>query len=142
MALRLNVTQFLLGSQRGRIKKLGLIDNDKPEFLVLETGISCYSQSTFLSIFFCFAHRFGQSLKTTKSIVVFPCHCMAVAPVRFRSFCFLIIKKSKASLLGLPYFLVLETGIEPVRCCHRGILSPLRLPVPPLQHNLCRKFFT
>ncbi len=23
------------------------------------------------------------------------------------------------------------TGIEPVRCCHRGILSPLRLPVPP-----------
>ena len=23
------------------------------------------------------------------------------------------------------------TGIEPVRCCHRGILSPLRLPIPP-----------
>lgn len=23
------------------------------------------------------------------------------------------------------------TGIEPVRCFHRGILSPLRLPVPP-----------
>ncbi len=23
------------------------------------------------------------------------------------------------------------TGLEPVRCCHRGILSPLRLPIPP-----------
>ena len=29
--------------------------------------------------------------------------------------------------------LVLVTGIEPVRCCHRGILSPLRLPIPPHQ---------
>ena len=28
-------------------------------------------------------------------------------------------------------FLVPLTGIEPVRCFHRGILSPLRLPVPP-----------
>ena len=27
--------------------------------------------------------------------------------------------------------LVPETGIEPVRCCHRGILSPVRLPIPP-----------
>ena len=33
-------------------------------------------------------------------------------------------------------FLVLETGIEPVRYRYRGILSPLRLPVPPLQRNL------
>ena len=28
--------------------------------------------------------------------------------------------------------LVPETGLEPVRCCHHGILSPGRLPVPPL----------
>ena len=27
------------------------------------------------------------------------------------------------------------TGIEPVRCCHRGILSPLRLPIPPCRHD-------
>ena len=27
--------------------------------------------------------------------------------------------------------MVLVTGLEPVRCCHRGILSPLRLPIPP-----------
>ena len=27
--------------------------------------------------------------------------------------------------------LVPLTGIEPVRCCHHGILSPGRLPIPP-----------
>ena len=32
-------------------------------------------------------------------------------------------------------FLVPVTGLEPVRCCHRGILSPLRLPIPPHRHN-------
>ena len=32
----------------------------------------------------------------------------------------------------MPFSLVPETGLEPVRCCHHGILSPGRLPVPPL----------
>ena len=27
--------------------------------------------------------------------------------------------------------LLLVAGLEPARCCHRGILSPLRLPIPP-----------
>ena len=27
-------------------------------------------------------------------------------------------------------------GLEPARCCHRGILSPLRLPIPPHQLTL------
>ena len=31
--------------------------------------------------------------------------------------------------------LVQETGIEPVWSCLRGILSPLRLPIPPLLLN-------
>jgi hypothetical protein len=31
--------------------------------------------------------------------------------------------------------LVLLTGIEPVWCCHRGILSPLRLPISPQQQT-------
>ena len=37
----------------------------------------------------------------------------------------------------LRHDVILETrvvpgvGIEPTRCCHRGILSPVRLPVPP-----------
>ena len=26
-------------------------------------------------------------------------------------------------------------GIEPARCCHRGILSPLRLPISPSGHS-------
>ena len=29
------------------------------------------------------------------------------------------------------------TGIEPVRYRYRGILSPLRLPVPPRRHIVC-----
>ena len=33
--------------------------------------------------------------------------------------------------LSASFLLVPLTGIEPVRCFHRGILSPLRLPVPP-----------
>ena len=28
--------------------------------------------------------------------------------------------------------MVPEAGLEPARCCHRGILSPLRLPISPL----------
>ena len=28
-----------------------------------------------------------------------------------------------------------QTGIEPVRCRHHGILSPARLPVPPLRQT-------
>ena len=32
--------------------------------------------------------------------------------------------------------LVPETGLEPVRCFHRGILSPLRLPISPLRRYL------
>ena len=26
-------------------------------------------------------------------------------------------------------------GLEPARCCHRRILSPLRLPIPPPGHD-------
>ncbi len=33
--------------------------------------------------------------------------------------------------------LLLVAGLEPARCCHRGILSPLRLPIPPHQLTLC-----
>ena len=30
---------------------------------------------------------------------------------------------------------MLVAGLEPARCCHRGILSPLRLPIPPHQRD-------
>lgn len=31
--------------------------------------------------------------------------------------------------------MVPETGVEPVRYYYRGILSPLRLPIPPFRQN-------
>ena len=37
------------------------------------------------------------------------------------------------SLQRLPYNLLLVAGLEPARGCPRGILSPLRLPIPPHQ---------
>ena len=33
--------------------------------------------------------------------------------------------------------LLLVIGLEPIRGCPRGILSPLRLPIPPHQQILC-----
>ena len=46
---------------------------------------------------------------------------------------FVFIYEKRAALLAQP-FLVLVTGIEPVRVLPHGILSPGRLPVPPHQH--------
>ena len=28
-----------------------------------------------------------------------------------------------------------STGVEPIRCCHHGILSPARLPIPSRRRN-------
>ena len=43
--------------------------------------------------------------------------------------------------IKFPYYLVglmvPEIGLEPIRCCHRGILSPLRLPIPPHRQGPC-----
>ena len=27
-------------------------------------------------------------------------------------------------------------GVEPIRCCHHGILNPARLPIPSRRHNI------
>ena len=35
---------------------------------------------------------------------------------------------------ALPRDMVPETGVEPARDCSHGILSPGRLPIPPLRH--------
>ena len=43
-------------------------------------------------------------------------------------------QKTQSALICLGFLccvLVPGAGIEPARCCHRGILSPVRLPVPP-----------
>ena len=44
-----------------------------------------------------------------------------------------IWKIKKALSVKLSAYLVPLAGVEPARCCHRGILSPLRLPIPPHQ---------
>ncbi len=41
-----------------------------------------------------------------------------------------MIETHKPLILGVP-----EVGIEPTRGCPHGILSPARLPVPPLRHG-------
>ena len=40
----------------------------------------------------------------------------------------------RATNCSIPRYLVPETGIEPARDCSHGILSPGRLPIPPLRH--------
>ena len=46
-------------------------------------------------------------------------------------------KQEKRCIINVsPTFkILLVAGLEPARCCHRGILSPLRLPIPPHQHR-------
>ena len=34
---------------------------------------------------------------------------------------------------SLRFALVPEAGLEPARCCQPGILSPVRLPIPPFR---------
>ena len=38
--------------------------------------------------------------------------------------------KKRAGRKRLALFVVPVAGVEPARCCHRGILNPVRLPVP------------
>ncbi len=44
-----------------------------------------------------------------------------------------ILSKEKGRLKSV-LFLVPLTGLEPVRSLNRGILNPLRLPIPPQRH--------
>ena len=47
---------------------------------------------------------------------------------------YFLIRIKKKDTEKVSFFLVLVTGLEPVRYCYRGILSPLRLPISPHQH--------
>ena len=54
-------------------------------------------------------------------------------------FCFnnkkiILTEQQKRTKNNLSSDLVPKTGLEPVRYCYRRILSPVRLPVPPLRH--------
>ncbi len=41
----------------------------------------------------------------------------------------------------MTYFEVGREGVEPSRCLHRRILSPLRLPIPPSPRHGLRALF-
>ena len=46
-------------------------------------------------------------------------------------------EKRRKIVVSLTFTLLQVAGLEPARCCHRGILSPLRLPIPPHLRTLC-----
>ncbi len=43
----------------------------------------------------------------------------------------LIVAGNNSIAFRLSQIMVPGPGLEPGRCCHRGILSPLRLPISP-----------
>ena len=45
------------------------------------------------------------------------------------------ISDKMADALEPALYMVPGVGLEPTRCCHRGILSPLRLPISPPGHG-------
>jgi hypothetical protein len=49
--------------------------------------------------------------------------------------------KKHILIKGCVFAMVLMIGLEPIRSCPRGILSPLRLPIPPHQHVSFVLFF-
>ena len=60
--------------------------------------------------------------------------CVRLRRDRFKSY-YIEDKKYRVTTKVITLYLVPVTGLEPVRCCHRGILSPLRLPIPPHRHS-------
>lgn len=63
-------------------------------------------------------------IKTIKSSPFSECCILSTIQTRF------LFGKLGSDFSGL----VRATGLEPVRCHHRGILSPLRLPISPRPH--------
>ena len=43
----------------------------------------------------------------------------------------IVMKRNKFVYIFYNSFMVPGAGLEPAQCCHRGILSPLRLPISP-----------
>ena len=64
------------------------------------------------------------------------CHQIAKSDQKNSRFYFLAKKSRRVSLRETLRDIMPPTGIEPVRYRYRGILSPLRLPVPPRRHNV------
>ena len=44
-------------------------------------------------------------------------------------------REKKTRFENLVFYTIPAAGVEPARCCHRWILSPVRLPIPPCWHS-------
>ena len=69
----------------------------------------------------------------SKQVSVRDCTSPNHSLTRIRVLVFLILKK-KACPRGQTFFLVGEEGLEPSRSLDQRILSPPRIPIPPLAH--------
>ena len=93
---------------------------DREESFLMYWGLFLFSQNV---IYNNSAQNQGDQ-KARRSLCICGCGCEAK-------------KLNPERKMRSGFSLVPLTGIEPVRCCHRGILSPLRLPIPP--QRLMRK---
>ena len=59
-------------------------------------------------------------------MILGPSNCPTSVPWRYNP-----NTKGEISLVKSLIYMVPGAGLEPARCCHRGILSPLRLPISP-----------
>ncbi len=79
------------------------------------------------------ASRFGTGLHTNTLKTIINCFFDARCPLRVRLP--FNKKRNNTSYEESFLFLVPMAGVEPARCCHRRILSPLRLPIPSHRLN-------
>ena len=45
-------------------------------------------------------------------------------------------REKKTRFENLVFYTIPAAGVEPARCCHRWILSPVRLPIPPRRQSI------
>ena len=67
-------------------------------------------------------------------MILGPSNCPTSVPWRYNP-----NTKGEISLVKSLIYMVPGAGLEPARCCHRGILSPLRLPISPPGQGLVRR---
>ena len=97
-------------------------------------------------LYHCFIAKTYRSIRLLNVFLVFlrltPCLCVIISTPSLSLLaarCILTVQCQKKNKSSNPYrfeLLVLVTGLEPVRYCYRGILSPLRLPISPHQHTV------
>ena len=100
-------------------------------FLVPMAGGRCKASALLVHLN---ALRFGTGLRTTTLKTIINRFLNACCPLRVR-LPSNNKKRNNTSCEESFLFLVPMAGVEPARCCHRRILSPLRLPIPSHRPN-------